>query len=141
MSFDVVTAAMDLGGKLIDRLMPDPAAKQQAALQLLQMQQSGELAQLTADTDIAKAQIQVDQAEAQSGSLFVAGGRPMIIWVCAAALGNDFILRPIALFVMSAFHVAAVWPELDMTQLMPLLLGLLGLSAMRSYEKIQGVTS
>lgn len=137
MAFDPVTAAMDLGGKLLDRLFPDPQQKAQAALQLLQLQQSGELAQMTADTDLAKAQIAVNQAEATSSSLFVSGGRPFIIWVCGVALANDFIVRPFALFIASGFQVSAAWPALNMESLMPLLLGMLGLGAMRTYEKVQ----
>ena len=137
MAFDPVTSALEIGGKLIDKLIPDPQAKAQATLQLMQLKQSGELAQLTSDTDLAKAQIEVNRCEATSSSLFVAGGRPFVIWVCGAALANDFIARPFALFIASLAHVSAQWPSLDMTSLMPLLLGLLGLGAMRTYEKVQ----
>ena len=73
MSFDPLTGALDLGAKLVDRLIPDPAAKAQAAAQLLQLKASGELARMTADTDLARAQIEVNKAEATSASLFVAG--------------------------------------------------------------------
>ena len=135
-SFDPITAALQLGGTLIDRLIPDPTAKAQATMQLLQMKQTGELAQLTADSDIAKAQTAVNQAEATSSSVFVAGGRPFIIWVCGVALANDYILRPVALFVSSLAHVAGSWPALDVGSLMPLLLGMLGLGAMRSFDKV-----
>ena len=104
------------------------------------MKSSGELAQLTADTDLARAQIEVDKAEATSSSLFVAGGRPFVIWVCGAAMANDFMVRPFALFVSSLFKLAAVWPALDVASLMPLMLGLLGLGAMRSFDKSQAST-
>ncbi len=140
MAFDPVTSALEIGGKLIDKLIPDPQAKAQATLQLMQLKQSGELAQLTSDTDLAKAQIEVNKAEAASSSLFVAGGRPFVIWVCGAALANDFIIRPFALFLTSLAHITAQWPSLDMTSLMPLLLGLLGLGAMRTYEKVQAAS-
>jgi hypothetical protein len=135
MAFDPVTVALEVGSKLIDKFFPDPAAKAAAEMQLLQMKQTGELAQLTADTDIAKAQIAVDQAEATSSSLFVAGGRPFVIWVCGVAMANDFIVRPIALFLSSNFHGTGQWPSLDAASYMPILLGLLGLGAMRSYDK------
>ena len=137
MSFDPLTGALDLGSKLVDRLIPDPAARAQAAAQLLQLKASGELARMTADTDLARAQIEVNRAEATSSSLFVAGGRPFVIWVCGAALANDFIVRPLAVFVASLAGQAARWPALDAESLMPLLLGLLGLGALRTYEKIQ----
>ncbi len=137
MSFDPITGALDLGSKLVDRLLPDPHQKAQAMLQLMQLKQSGELAHLTADTDLARAQVEVNKAEAASASLFVAGGRPFVIWVCGAALGNDFIVRPFAVFVSGLLGRAAPWPALDAQSLMPLLLGLLGLGAMRTYEKVQ----
>ena len=141
MAFDPITSALELGGKLIDKLIPDPQAKAAATLQLMQMKQTGELAQLTADTDISKAQIEVNKAEATSSSVFVAGGRPFVIWVCGAALANDFIIRPFALFVTSLTHVSgATWPALDVQSLMPLLLGLLGLGAMRSYDKAKSAS-
>lgn len=140
MAFDPVTSALEIGGKLIDKLIPDPQAKAQATLQLMQLKQSGELAQLTCDTELAKAQTEVNLAEAHSSSLFVAGGRPFVIWVCGAALANDLIARPFALFVASLLHVDARWPNLQMESLMPLLVGLLGLGAMRTYEKVQATT-
>ena len=53
MAFDPVSAALDIGGKIIDRVWPDPAQKDAAKLALLQLYQTGALAQLTADTDLA----------------------------------------------------------------------------------------
>ncbi len=132
MAFDPITGALELGGKLIDKLIPDPQAKAQATLQLMQLKASGELAALTADTDLAKAQL------ATSASLFVAGWRPFVGWTCGVGLANDFILRPVAIYLSSVCHVTdATWPALDMTSLLPLLLGMLGLGAMRTYEKLQ----
>jgi hypothetical protein len=92
MSFDPLTGALDLGARLVDRLIPDPAAKAEATVQLMQLKASGELARITADTDLVRAQIEVNRAEAKSSSLFVAAGRPFVIWVCGAALANDFIV-------------------------------------------------
>ena len=103
----------------------------------MQLKASGELARMTADTDLARAQTEVNKAEATSASLFVAGGRPFVIWVCGAALANDFIVRPLAVFVAGLLGQAARWPALDAQSLMPLLLGLLGLGALRTYEKVQ----
>jgi len=138
MAFDPITGALELGGKLIDKLIPDPEAKAQATLQLMQLKASGELAALTADTDLAKAQLEVNKAEATSASLFVAGWRPFVGWTCGVGLANDFILRPLAIYVSSVCHViGATWPALDMTSLLPLLLGMLGLGAMRTFEKTQ----
>jgi hypothetical protein len=139
MSFDPISAALDIGGKIIDRLWPDPAQAQAAKLQLLQMQQSGQLAELTADTDIAKAQIAVDQAEAASTSLFVAGWRPAIGWTCAAGFAYAYVAEPAAEFTARVVGYAGPFPSVDIASMMPILLGLLGLGAMRTIEKVKGV--
>jgi hypothetical protein len=140
MSFDPITAALDLGGKLIDRLIPDPAQKQAAALELLKLQQSGELAQLTADTDLAEGQLGVNQAEATNANFLVSGWRPAVGWTCCAGLAYSFVLRPIAApFVQK--YVGAPMEALDMGTLGTLLFGMLGLGGMRTVEKINGVAA
>lgn len=140
MPFDPVTAALDIGGKLIDRLIPDPAQKSAAALALLQLQQSGELAQLTADTDLAKAQIDVDKAEAGNVNWFVSGWRPAVGWVCVMGLAYSFVLRPLA--GPLALKFAGVSLEaLDMGTLLTLLTGMLGMGGMRMVEKMNGVAA
>jgi hypothetical protein len=140
MSLDPISAALDLGGKLIDRLIPDPAQKQAAALELLKLQQSGELAQLTADTDLAKGQLGVNQAEAANPNLFVSGWRPFIGWICGAGLGYAFLVRPIA-GPLAQKYLGAPMDALDMGTLGTLLFGMLGLGGMRTVEKINGVAA
>lgn len=73
-----ISAALDIGGKLIDRLWPDPAERDRARLELLRMQQAGELAQISVNTE-----------EARSASLFVSGWRPAVGWCCVAAHRAD----------------------------------------------------
>lgn len=138
---DAVGAALNIGGKLIDRLIPDPAAKAAAQLELLKMQQSGELAKLASDTDLAKGQIDVNKTEAANPNLFVAGWRPFIGWVCGLGLFSQFIVRPFFLFVANLFKHAADFPVLDLGTLTTLLFGMLGLGAMRSFEKVNGVAT
>lgn len=141
MAFDPVTEVLSIGSKLIDRLWPDPAQRDQAKIQLLQLQQTGELATLTATTDLAKAQAAINQQEAASTSLFVAGWRPFVGWCCGAAFAYAFILQPFITFLLAVFHVPVdpkTLPVLDVSSMMPVLLGMLGLGAMRSYEKVQG---
>lgn len=141
MAFDPVTEVLSIGSKLIDRLWPDPAQRDQAKIQLLQLQQTGELATLTATTDLAKAQAAINQQEAASTSLFVAGWRPFVGWCCGAAFAYAFILQPFVTFLLAVFHVPVdpkTLPVLDVSSMMPVLLGMLGLGAMRSYEKVQG---
>ncbi|CAB4132806.1 Holin of 3TMs, for gene-transfer release [uncultured Caudovirales phage] len=120
---------LDLGTKLLDRLIPDPVQKAQAQLELMKLQQSGELATLTAQTDINK-------VEASSSSFFVSGWRPYIGWVCGLALTYQYLVRP---FII-AFFPGYSFPGLD-DNLWQLLLGMLGLGGLRSFEKMKGVAS
>ena len=86
------------------------------------------------------AQIDVNKAEAQHRSIFVAGWRPFIGWTCAVAMGYHFVLQPIIVFVLSANGVNYDLPEFDMGSLMTIVLGILGLGSMRSFEKYKGIT-
>ena len=135
----LLSGLFDLGKGLIDRLFPDPAAKAAAQLELLKMQQAGDLAQLAADTDLAKLQIQTKIAEAE-GNWFTAGWRPFIGWICGVSLCYVAIIEPVARFVAQVwFHYTGAFPIINTDLTMQVLLGLLGLGAMRSVEKIKGV--
>ena len=137
----LLSGLFDLGKGLIDRLFPDPAAKAAAQLELLKMQQAGDLAQLAADTDLAKLQIQTNLAEA-AGNWFTAGWRPFIGWICGVSLCYVAILEPVARFVAQVwFAYTGAFPTIDTQLTMQVLLGMLGLGAMRSAEKIKGAES
>lgn len=139
MAIDPISAALDIGGKLIDRLWPDATQAAAAKLELLKMQQTGELAQLTAETELAKGQIEVNQAEAGSSSLFVAGWRPWIGWVCGVAFAYHFVVQPILAFILAATGHPVTLPTFNMDALYTVLLGMLGLGSMRTFEKYKGV--
>lgn len=139
MALDPVTAMLDIGGKVIDRLFPDPSQAATAKLELIRLQQTGELAQLSASLDIAKGQLAINQTEAASASLFVAGPRPFIMWVCGFAFAYKFILAPAAAFALTAFGHPITLPVLDFTEMSTVLMGLLGLGGLRTVEKIKGV--
>lgn len=81
MSFDPVSAAFDVGGKLIDRLWPDPAQRDAAKLKLMELQQSGALAQLAAETELAKGAADIVKTEAASGNFLTASWRPITMLV------------------------------------------------------------
>ena len=81
------------------------------------------------------AQLQVNLAEASNPSLFVSGWRPFIGWTCGAAMGFNYVVLPI---LSSAELIGSIQP-LDLDVMMPVLLGMLGLGGMRSYEKRNGV--
>lgn len=81
MALDVVTAALDIGGKLIDRLWPDPASKAAAQLELLKLAQTGEMARLTAETELAKAGAEIVRTEAASENWLASSWRPLLMLV------------------------------------------------------------
>lgn len=124
---------------VIGRIWPDPGAQADAQLKLAVMVQNGELAQLAADTDLAKAQIGVNSAEAGSTSLFVAGWRPFIGWICGAAFAYKFVLAPAAAFALTVAGHPVALPVLDFTEMSTVLLGMLGIGGLRTVEKIKGV--
>ena len=134
MSLDPISAALDLGNTLITRIFPDPAQADQAKLELLKLQQSGELASMTAQTDINK-------VEASNASLFVSGWRPAIGWVCALALFYQYLLKPIITWLAGvAGYNVPLMPGLD-DNLWQLMMGMLGMGGLRTFEKVQGVAS
>ena len=85
MAFDPVSAAFDVGGKLIDRLWPDPAQRDQAKLKLMELQQSGALAQLAAETELSKGAADIVKAEAAGGFL-ASSWRPITMLVFVALI-------------------------------------------------------
>lgn len=134
MSLDPISAVLDLGNTLISRIFPDPSQAAEAKLKLLELQESGELARITAQTDINK-------EEAKSGSIFVSGWRPFVGWVCGSAFALHYLFIPVANFILVATGHKEVVLTFDMQTLLTLLFGLLGLGGYRTYEKVQGVAS
>jgi hypothetical protein len=86
------------------------------------------------------AQLEVNKVEAAHKNMFVAGWRPFVGWCCASALAYHFILQPILVFVLSLSGYQVALPEFDMSSLMTVLLGMLGLGGMRTIEKVQKVS-
>jgi len=132
-------ALLPILGNLMDKLFPDPAAAANAKLQIMQMAQTGELAQLDADTKMALGQIAVNQVEASSPSLFVAGWRPFVGWICGFAFAFKFVLGPLVAMLLTAAGYPVVLPVMDFTEMSTILLGMLGLGALRTVEKVKKV--
>jgi len=134
MSLDPISAALDLGTTLINKIFPDPTQASEAKLKLLELQQNGELAIMTAQTDINK-------QEAVNTSVFVSGWRPAIGWVCALALAYQYLVRPLGGTIASVMGMTIPpLPGLD-DNLWQLMMGMLGMGGLRTFEKIQGVAS
>lgn len=101
---------------------------------------AAELDAYKAESERMGGQVEINKIEAASGSLFVSGGRPFVVWVCAFALAYAAVIEPIARFVATVgFAYSGPFPVIDTDLTMQVLLGLLGLGAYRSVEKIKGV--
>lgn len=86
-------------------------------------------------------QIAVNTEEAKHASIFVAGWRPFIGWVGGVGLAYSFILAPFIEFIARLFGYSGVMPEPDAAQLLTLVLSMLGVGAMRSYDKSKGTAA
>lgn len=92
------------------------------------------------EQDLRLAQIEVNKAAAQSDSMFVAGARPFILWVCGLGFAMNFLIAPIGTFLSSlAGYPEIVFPQADLNIMLPVLMGLLGIGGLRTYEKVKGV--
>lgn len=134
----LLSGLFEIGKGLIARFFPDPAQAAAAQMELLKMQQNGELAQLASETTLAQAQITVNLEEAKSDSLFKSGWRPAVGWTCAGGLFYQVIARPILGWIALNLWNWTLPPSLEMDTLMTLLFGLLGLGGYRTVERIKG---
>jgi hypothetical protein len=117
---------------LLDKFIPDADEKARLSFEI------ATLAEKQAH-EIAKAQIEVNKTEAANPSIFVSGWRPAVGWICASGLGFNFIVVPLGNFYLSVTASTILIPTLDIAEMMPVLLGMLGLGAYRTAEKIKGV--
>lgn len=142
MSFDPITALLKTGETIVDKIWPDADEADKRKLELARLAQQGDLAQLQAHITSLTGQLEINKTEATHKSVFVAGWRPAIGWVCAVGLGWNFIVQPLFNWFVFAFGGdVANAPSLDISELITILGGMLGLSAVRMNEKIKGVAS
>lgn len=85
------------------------------------------------------AQAEINKTEAASSSVFIAGARPALMWVFVLAYLLNYIVRPITQWILDVRGVGVTLPNLDMSEMVPVLVGMLGLGTMRSFEKFKGV--
>jgi len=91
--------------------------------------------------DLKLAQIDLNKQEASHGSMFVAGWRPFLGWVCGLGFAMNFLVAPVGTFICAfSGYPDIVFPQADVATMMPILVGMLGLGGYRSYEKTSGVT-
>jgi hypothetical protein len=118
---------------LLDKFIEDKDQKNTLAHEIVTM--SERHAQ-----ELAKSQIEVNKVEASSSSLFVSGWRPAVGWVCVLSMAGNFIVIPLANFVLAFSDSNITVPLIDTSTMMPVLMGMLGLGALRSAEKIKKVS-
>ena len=118
---------------LLDKFVEDKDQKAKLAHEVATMAQRHA-------QELAKAQLEVNKAEAQHRSLFVSGWRPAVGWCCVFGMMGNFMVIPFANFVLALLKINVVVPLIDTATMMPVLMGMLGLGAMRTYEKRTGVS-
>lgn len=125
MALDPITAGVDLVKTVVDKIWPDKSEQERA--------------QLAAALQLVQGQLDINRAEAASPSVFVAGWRPAIGWICGAAFAWNWVGLPVANFAAAWLaHPMSLSPA-DMSEMLPVLTGMLGLGGLRTFEKVKGV--
>ena len=127
----IVAPVLDIGRTLIDQFFPNKEEARRAEADFLTMVAEGELKQVIA-------QLEINAREAAHPSVFVAGWRPFVGWVCGTGFAVQFVIAPIAEWLAALSGHPVKFPELDMETLLTLLGGLLGLGGLRTFEKLKG---
>ncbi|MBK25872.1 MAG: hypothetical protein CME70_17865 [Halobacteriovorax sp.] len=117
---------------LLDKFIEDKDQKNQLAHEISTMAERHA-------QELAKGQLEINKAEAQSRNVFVAGWRPFIGWVCGVAMAYNYVVQPILIFTLAQFDYLVALPALDLGEMMPVLMGMLGLGSLRSFEKYKGI--
>ncbi len=112
--------------KILNKVIPDADKRQQIAHEIATMSEKHV-------HEIAKAQIEVNKEESK-GNWFQSSWRPATAWICVAGFAVNFLISPLA----APFGI--VVPQADTSTMLPVLMGMLGLGGMRSYEKTKGLT-
>ena len=118
---------------LLDKFIEDKDQKNQLAHEISTMAERHA-------QELAKGQLEINKAEAQSRNVFIAGWRPFLGWTMGFAMAYNYVIQPIAIFVLGQLDYLVTLPALDMTEMMPVLLGMLGLGGLRTYEKKKGIS-
>ena len=118
--------------KLLDKVIEDKDQKNAIAFELSTMAEKHA-------QELAKGQLDVNKVEAAHKNLFVAGWRPAVGWVCCLGMAGNFLIIPLANFALALSSSAITIPLIETSEMMPVLMGMLGLGAMRTVEKTKNV--
>jgi phenylpyruvate tautomerase PptA (4-oxalocrotonate tautomerase family) len=131
---DLLGKLVDPVSNILDKVVEDKDQKAKLAHEIATMAERHA-------QELARGQIEINKEEAKSRNIFIAGWRPFVGWTCGLALFWHFLGLPVTLFITGWFNLQhPPLPEFDMNSLMTVLLGMLGLGGMRSFEKFKGVT-
>jgi phenylpyruvate tautomerase PptA (4-oxalocrotonate tautomerase family) len=131
---DLLGKLVDPVSNILDKVVEDKDQKARLAHEIATMAERHA-------QDLAKGQIEINKEEAKSRNIFIAGWRPFVGWTCGLALFWHFLGLPVTLFITGWFNLQhPPLPEFDMQSLMTVLLGMLGLGGMRTFEKFKGIT-
>jgi hypothetical protein len=119
---------------IVGRFLPEDKEARAKAERDLEAQLAVHLAKI----DIA--QLNINEAEASHRSIFVAGWRPFIGWTCGVALAYTYVLQPILVFSLGQTGHLVTLPTMELGEMMPVLMGMLGLGGLRTFEKFKGVS-
>ena len=128
MVFGIAESVIGVAGKVLDKFVEDKDLKTKL---------EAEIKSQVISLDLAQAQANIEQSK--HPSLFVSGARPSIMWVCCFGLAWQFVLQPIAVWLIAITHSNLTLPLIPTEGLISLTIALLGLSASRSAEKFKGV--
>lgn len=130
-------AIVPLVTMILDKVIPDKTVADASKVKLIELAQTGELAAMNAVLQRDLAQMEVNKAEAAT-DLFRGGWRPFVGWVCGSGLAMQFVIGPILTWATTLAGRSIQFPVLDLSVLLTLLFGMLGLGAMRTTEKLKG---
>lgn len=139
MAIPILGDLIQAGLKIIDKVIPDPQAKTAAQLEFMRLQQAGEFKSLELDAQARQNQTDINKEEAKNPSVFVSGWRPAMGWICGAIFCANYIGAPLLAWLSPLLDIPPP-PRLDIGEVLPVLLGMLGLGSMRSVEKIKNAS-
>ena len=138
----MIPLVLPLIDKALDLIFPDKTERDQHRAKLAELALQGELQSVQNEFELLQGQIRIAEKEAGHSDIFVSGWRPFVGWICAGAFAWAYILRDffilLASFTGSPID-AELLPKPDLSEMLPILIGMLGLGGMRSVERINRV--
>ena len=116
---------------LLDKAIPDKDLKEKLAHEIATMAERHTHEQV-------KAQLEINKTEAAHKNLFVAGWRPACGWVCVLGMAGNFLVIPFANMALDLSQTGVSIPMVDLSTMLPVLMGMLGLGGLRTFEKVKG---